>query len=299
MSKKIGEEFTAEKTNDVFVTVEFKYNNSTWNGALPKYLERQGIEYSSEDITSSIDALYSHLNPLNRKAWRLESDSKWNNKNSQTYKVLKALYSGEWECRVHGPVPMVNPQPAARLKALKTNGYIICSQRRHCPVCNQRQMHDLLIMLPFVRYRFQEGNELRASMSERLKERIKKVLKNTEICFDIKRSNKELIIDHKFPSQRWKRPEQPNPDSMSEEQIRNKFQLLSNQTNMWKSRYCDACVKDGIRGVFMGLKWYYSGNEIWDGKNKGDEQGCVGCPWYDLNRWKKHLLEKLNNGRNS
>ena len=74
------------------------------------------------------------------------------------------------------------------------------------------------------------------------------------------RSEVELLVDHKFPSQRWTKPESDNPNDMLEMDITNKFQLLSNQTNMYKSRYCDTCVKTGKRASFMGIKWYYAGN---------------------------------------
>ncbi|KAB7725303.1 hypothetical protein F5984_26270 [Rudanella paleaurantiibacter] len=287
-------EFTAEKTNDVFKSVVFIYDDIVWEGAIPKYLERQGIVMSDEEISERIPTFYENLNPINRSKWIAESDSQWADKESQTYKVLNALYSGEWECRVHGPVPEVNPQPAARLKALKTMGYVIGSQRRECKHCGGRAMHDILIMLPAFEARFEHGNELRKPMSDRFKERTKSILKFKEVCFGVRRSSKELIIDHKFPSQRWGQPESDNPDDMPESQIRHKFQLLSNQTNMWKSRYCDRCVKENIRGDFMDITWFYEGNAYWQGADKHDENGCVGCPWYDLERWKDELNRVLN-----
>ncbi|MNE44635.1 hypothetical protein D3C80_1388720 [compost metagenome] len=82
---------------------------------------------------------------------------------------------------------------------------------------------------------------------------------------------------------------------MSIQNIGSKFQLLTNQTNMMKSRNCDRCVSEGIRGEFFGLRWYYSGNENWAGTSKSDENGCIGCPWYDLVEWKKQLSIKLSN----
>ncbi len=294
--KTSGEFFVAEKTNDVFMEVEFAYGDKTWTGLLPKHLQKQGLDLEEDAFSVLVEEWYDYLHPENREQWIRESDLRWNAKKStnQTYKVLNALYSGEWECRVCGPVPKVNPQPAARLASLKKKGYIIGSKRRRCLTCNQSTMHDILIMLPSIESRFAHGNELRAPMSDNLKERIKKVLNNTEVCFNVKRQPVELLIDHKFPSQRWNVPENRNPDNMPEVEIRQKFQLLSNQTNMWKSRYCDHCVKTGIRGNFMGIKWFYKGNDNWDGKTPFDEEGCVGCPWYDLVEWKEQLNKKIN-----
>ena len=290
-----NEYFIPEKTSDIFREVEFEYQVKKWQGALPKFLEKQGLDLTDEEFDSLIEENYELLHPGNKDTWILESDSKWSNKNSATYKVLAALYSGDWECRVCGPVPKVNPQPAARIKALKIQGYIIGSKRRQCNTCNQKKMHDILIMLPNIESRFEHGNQLRMPMSDILKKRIKSILNNREVCFNVVRTEVELLIDHKFPSQRWSIQESVNPNNMSEVDIRIKFQLLSNQTNMWKSRYCDTCVKTGKRGNFMGIKWYYSGNEDWEGKTPNDENGCIGCPWYDLELWKQKLKEATGN----
>lgn len=285
--------FTTEKSSDIFKEVEFKYDNYIWKGALPKFLEKQGLDLNDEEFNGQIEESYYLLNPTKRNEWIKSSDSQWRDKNSETYKVLMALYSAEWECRVCGPVPNVNAQPAARLRDLKKKGYIIASQRKFCKKCSKKTMHDLLIMLPNIEKRFSHGNELRKPMSEELKSRIKKTLGHKEVCFNVVRSAAELLVDHKFPSQRWSVPESDNPDNMLEKDIRYKFQLLSNQTNMWKSRYCDTCFKTGKRGDFMGIRWYYEGDEDWKGNTLNDEKGCIGCPWYDLELWKSKLKEVL------
>lgn len=288
-----NEYFIPEKTSDVFMEVEFEYEIRKWQGVLPKFLEKQGLDLTDAEFDNIIEENYELLHPDNKDGWILESDAKWNNKDSATYKVLSALYSGEWECRVCGPVPKVNPQPAARIKSLKVQGYIIGSRRRQCQTCNKKTMHDILVMLPSIELRFDHGNELRKPMSDILKKNIKSLLGNREVCFNVVRTEVELLIDHKFPSQRWVEPETDNPNDMSESEIKHKFQLLSNQTNMWKSRYCDTCVKTGKRGDFMGTKWYYSGNENWEGQTPNDENGCFGCPWYDLALWKEKLNETI------
>ena len=82
---------------------------------------------------------------------------------------------------------------------------------------------------------------------------------------------------------------------MPDDEIKKKFQLLTNQTNIQKERYCQRCVLQGKRGSFFGIKWYYQGDENWAGTSKADENGCVGCPWYDLELWKEKFNEHLNN----
>ena len=287
-----NEYFNVSKTGDIFKEVEFIYKGRTWNGALPKRLENQGLDLNDEEFSKKINECYDLLNPNKKIAWIIESDKGWDKK-QQTYKVLEALYSGNWECRVCGPVPRVNPQAAARLRDLKKRGYIIGTKTRWCSYCLHTKTHDILVMLPKVESRFLHGNEMRKPMSEHLKARIKKELDHTEVFFNSKKSPNELVVDHKFPSQRWEVPESDNPDEMELHLIREKFQLLSNQTNMLKSRYCDSCVKTGIRGDFVGINWFYKGGEKWEGVTPSDESGCVGCAWYDLDLWKRELANKL------
>ncbi len=290
-----GEFFFAEKTNDEFMEVEFIYGTITWNGLLPKCLKHQGLNLTKEEFYDSVENSYNILNPANRTKWIKESDSKWldSKKKTQTYKVLKALYSGNWECRVCGPVPMANPQSASRLRDLKKKGYIIGSKRKKCSSCDKKTTHDILVMLPKIQPQLEDGNEFRMPISEKLKERIKEVLGKKEVCFNTELSSVELIVDHKYPSQRWVTKESSNPNNMSENDIRKKFQLLTNQTNMLKSRLCDTCVKTGKRGDFMGIKWFDEGTEDWVEETNDKEKGCRGCPWYDLELWKKKLIEKL------
>lgn len=284
--------FTPEKTNDSFKEVEFTYGTLTWEGVLPLILDKQGLKLSETEFLESLEKNYNQIDPQNKVEWIEKSDEQWTDKQSATYKVLSALYSGNWECRVCGPVPKINPQPAARLKSLKVKGYVIGSKRRYCKSCSKKTMHDILVMMPTIETKFSHGNELRKPISQTLVKKIKRLLNYKEVCFDVSRTEKELLIDHKFPSQRWNQPESDNPNDMTDDEIKKKFQLLSNQTNMLKSRYCENCVKNGKRGTFMGIKWYYQGIENWEG-DINSEDGCVGCPWYDLALWKTKLEEAL------
>ncbi len=291
---QIKEEFINwEKTHDIFKEVIFYYEWYTWKWALPKVLGYQWLDLTEDEFNRWIKKSYKQLNPKNKNEWILNSNNQWNNYNSQTYKVLKALYSGEWECRVCWPVPQVNPQAAARIRDLKKKGYIILSLRSNCALCQKKTTNDILVMLPKIETRFEDWNENRMPMSDKLKDRMKKLLWNIEVCFNIKRSPSELLIDHKFPSQRWKWKESENKDNMNEKRIREKFQLLSNQTNMWKSRYCDRCVKENKRWDYMGIKWFYKWDENWT-KEKDDELWCIWCPWYDLDEWKKQLKKIID-----
>lgn len=113
----------------------------------------------------------------------------------------------------------------------------------------------------------------------------------------------ELVIDHRFPMERWNAAEETNPPVMSEDEIQKKFQLLkkddSGNHNLLKSRACERCLKTGKRGYPMGIKFYYEGNENWPencpAKGPEAEQGCIGCGWYDLQAWRNALNDVLEN----
>ena len=84
---------------------------------------------------------------------------------------------------------------------------------------------------------------------------------------------------------------------MTDDEIRAKFQLLTNQRNQQKREVCRNCYQTGERGSIYGIDFYYEGGPIWESsiprKGKAAEQGCIGCPWYDIERWRRELKKKL------
>ena len=84
---------------------------------------------------------------------------------------------------------------------------------------------------------------------------------------------------------------------MTDDEIRHKFQLLTNQRNQQKREVCRNCFQTGKRGVAFGIKYFFEGTEDWDPciptKGKDAERGCIGCPWYDFEEWRKHLTQEL------
>ena len=91
--QSIIDEFTLEKTHDVFKSVAFTYGNQKWEGAIPKYIERQGIEFSENDLKKKIADFYKELSPKNRKNWVHSSNNHWSKKDNQTYKDYSLMLS--------------------------------------------------------------------------------------------------------------------------------------------------------------------------------------------------------------
>ena len=286
------EEYTPEKTSDRFVEVIINYENYKWFGALPLRLKEQGFEITIENLKDkkNYSKYIDQIKTNNHHRWLEDHNGVWKkNINSQTHKVFKALLSHEWQCRVCGPVPKINPQSAARLRDIRKKNFVIASKRKSCKNCNAVTMNDILIPIYIPKT---NSSGYRRNISSIMRKRIINVLKNRDCVFDVIRPNVEFIIDHKFPSQRWRKAESFNKKSMTDDEIKIKFQLLTNQTNMLKSRACDKCVFENKRPTFMGIKWFYAGDENWN-NDLGEEQGCVGCPWYDVDRWKDELSRSL------
>ena len=141
-----------------------------------------------------------------------------------------------------------------------------------------------------------------ANIPSILIEKILEYYKYTDVIEQRKRQKHELVIDHRFPMERWNESEEKLNINMSDDEIRNKFQLLkkdsSGNHNLLKSRACENCIKTGNRGTPFGIEFWYEGNRQWDQnipkKGKEAEKGCVGCGWYDFEKWRNALNEKLN-----
>ncbi|MDR2341801.1 MAG: hypothetical protein LBD84_02000 [Campylobacteraceae bacterium] len=70
--------------------------------------------------------------------------------------------------------------------------------------------------------------------------------------------------------------------------------LLSRNNNLWKSRQCETCLRTKKRGSFPGIYFWYKGDEIWHGATDYDENGCIGCFWYDPYTWREELNSIIN-----
>ena len=80
-------------------------------------------------------------------------------------------------------------------------------------------------------------------------------------------------------------------------EIKRDFQLINNQRNQQKREVCRKCYQTNERGIIYGINYFYEGNKSWDKKipkrGKVAEQGCKGCGWYDIEKWRKNLSENL------
>lgn len=222
-------------------------------------------------------------------------------KGSSQYKVFNLLSDQDWHCRTCEGKQVASDQYAGGggIQGLERGnrsgrpGLVIETKREYCQVCKRVTTWDRWTG---------ETREANASANipSQLAARILKVYRYTDVIENRQRLPHELVIDHRFPMERWGRSEPSHDVNMSETEIRKKFQLLKKDTagnhNLLKSRSCERCIETGRRGTPMGINFWYSGGENWpdDIPQSGSEaeQGCLGCGWYDFETWRNALNTK-------
>lgn len=285
------------KASERYVDVSFTYADKIIYTSVPIEYRRTGLDIPGDDIDAVneyLDKIYNELNPKNWDKWREEQNEFWASKSNAA--VTKAFFdclskTFDYTC-VNCQLPQ-NPNWARRIQDLKEFGYTIATQlSRNCPHCKKNTTH--LIMLPVKR----GGVTGYETWSKELRERIVNLLNSYDV-FEAKQIRKEgLLPDHKFSEIRWdENTKRESLENLTEKEILRDFQLMSNQRNQQKREVCRNCYQTGKRGIIYGIPFFYEGTENWDSsipkKGKEAEKGCVGCAWYDIERWRKELLKIL------
>jgi len=128
-------------------------------------------------------------------------------------------------------------------------------KKMYCQTCGKKTIHRKLKSLEVL-----DDTKVRSTIPAKLAKKVKEVLNYEEAVYLRKMPSKEIEIDHKFPQVRWCRDEEKLND-MSEQEIKQKFILLTRSYNLLKSRFCERCVKTGKRGNFSGIYFWYKGDE--------------------------------------
>lgn len=290
------------KASEEYIDVEFKYPSykTNWRGWVPVEYRRTGVSIPAGDKTKLYEYLnwvYEQMSPANYKTWLNEQQIFWNTEKPKahtTKSFFDVLAKGGWKC-VQCSLPN-NPNWARRIQDLKEFGYTLATDtNRYCPKCKMNTTH--LIMLPVKRGGFSNGKgNGYETWSPKLRKRIIKVLGSIDVYEDV--HSPHCLPDHKFSEIRWdENTKQDNPETMSDDEIKQKFQLLTNQRNQQKREVCRTCYQTGKRGIIFGIPYFYEGGPTWDSniptKGKAAEKGCIGCAWYDIARWRKELLKRI------
>jgi hypothetical protein len=285
------------KASERYVSVRFTYEDYVWEGYVPIEYRRTGtsIDFDDKEILYPyLNMIYVQMKTDKITIWKEKQAEFWNTKPKATITkgFFDALAEGGWKCGACEAPRNANPQ--RRIQDLKEFGYTIATAlSRDCPHCGKKTNHRIL--LPITRGGNQ-GNGYE-TWTPALRKKMIKAFGSVDAYEDA--SSPHCLPDHKFPEIRWDdETKGENPETMTNEEIRQKFQLLTNQRNQQKREVCRTCFQTGKRGYLFGIQYYHTGSEDWDpnipAKGKKAELGCVGCGWYDIAEWRRCLLLALS-----
>jgi hypothetical protein len=216
-------------------------------------------------------------------------------------KVFALLEDKQWHCREHEGKAIASGQYAGGggIQGLQRGsgqrlGLEIEQKSEFCPICNKKTRWDRWT-----------GDTKTANFASsiplKLAERILTEFNYIDEIEQRARAKHELVIDHRFPMERWGQGEESHLSDMTSKDIRAKFQLLKKDTsgnhNLLKSRACERCIATGKRGTPFGINYWYEGGEDWDesipARGSETEKGCYGCGWYNFHEWRVSLNQKL------
>ena len=241
-------------------------------------------EYEQE-IEQEVEAAitFAKEGTLQSKVFALLKDKQWHCRECEGMAVASRQYAGG------GGIQGLQRGTRGRL------GIKIESANRACSNCSKTTTWD--------RWTGETQQSNAASgISAKLRRRILDYYTHTDVIENRVRPTHELIIDHRFPMERWGEFEPTQNANMTDTEIAAKFQLLKKDTagnhNLLKSRACERCISSGKRGEPFGIPFWYEGVEDWpDGvpaRGAAAEQGCHGCGWYDFAKWREGLRAALH-----
>jgi len=213
----------------------------------------------------------------------------WNPSNDGTKRAatFETLSDCEWHCSA---CELPSSQPAKDIQMLRKEGFEFVQNTGqgqgdylHCEACEATTFHRKL------KYPFPTGQSItRQGMPDSFKRRVRDLYGHRD-AFDGSSPSTTLEVDHRVPEIRWEESEDFDYGSMSDDEIRDHFQILTRSHNLLKSRKCESCVESGERPPFLGIEYYYEGDAAYD-----ESLGCVGCGWYNPQEWRASLHAELD-----
>jgi len=275
------------KASDYFVKVVFAFADGfEWEAVIPYIYRRSGLSLSTEkEIADYLISIKPYFAEEAMAQWKGQEWTKWEESKKTakkpedlvTIKFFQVLLSLKEEVDSFPD----NPNPQRRFQDLKDQGYTISIY----PIGNKK-WGKMLLPIPL------NGKLGYEVFTPQFKSRVIRLFNGINAYEAKETARNSLIPDHKFSEVRWnENTKGTNPMDMTDEEIIEKFQLLDNQRNQQKREICRNCFQTGQRGRLFGIDFYPVGNAQWNKEiptvGKVAEQGCIGCPWYDIEAWRK------------
>jgi hypothetical protein len=167
-------------------------------------------------------------------------------------------------------------QPAAHIRDLRNAGVNIPKQSLSvCPVHNKSETLDK-IFTPYIT----GDSYARAKYTTEEIFAIRAIIGNQDAF--TKRPTTNIEIDHRIPVSRMRVSElleEEKVDISNPEAVKERYQPLTRDNNLYKSRVCEKCVETNVKpSVFLGLtisKKEFGGGEPFEEKTNG----CGTCPY--------------------
>jgi hypothetical protein len=210
------------------------------------------------------------------------------NEGTKSYRNFNKLTDLEWHC---SECELEGSQPASYIRNWRNRGFVFFKQEernrygkmKYCQNCTTETYHRKL------KYPFPVNKKkIRTNLDEEFLDRVYSVYNGRDAIDDKKIPKKKAEVDHRKPFIR----DDCNIDyeNLTEEEIKEHFQILSRENNLSKSRKCEECLKEGKRPPSRdGIKFYYKGNDDYE-----REIGCEGCFYYNPDKWREELSKKIN-----
>lgn len=154
-------------------------------------------------------------------------------------------------------------------------------KRIYCPNCRKITIHRKLKSTELI----DTGIRARSGIPTKLVKRIKELYGCIDEYTLRTEESSSLEIDHRIPQVRWSGNESINNVDMSDNEIKEKFMLLTRSNNLLKSRDCENCLKTGKRAKgYKTIEYWYVGDCSYN-----DAIGCNGCFWHNPTKWREEL----------
>lgn len=283
----IGDFYEHGKASECYVGVTFIQDDGfTWDTIVPYVNRRAGLFLETEEeLVAYLKSIKPFFKKSSMQTWRDKEREIWENSKAD---VTKEFFFAMLTFKPVTEFPP-NDNPARRIQDIKDAGYTVAT------IHHYKDRKSARILLPIPKSA-EMGYE---TFTPQFKARVIRLFNGVNAYENKPTTPKGLIPDHKFSEVRWdKNTKAENPMDMSDDEVIQKFQLLDNQRNQQKREVCRNCFQTGKRGVIYGIPFFYEGGEKWDDKipavGKIAEKGCVGCAWYDIERWRSELIKLLS-----
>ena len=275
------------KASENYVRTTFIQDDGfTWDTVVPYVDRRAGMDIKTEqELADYLISIKPYFQKKAMKRWKAQELNRGLIGGSVTPLFFKVLLSFKEEFERFP----VNPNSARRIQDIKDAGYTIASVPRPNGL---KGYNRILLPIPL---HAEMGYE---TFTPQFKARVIRLLKERNAFEARVTAKKALIPDHKFSEVRWDdETKAENSMDMEDDEIIEKFQLLDNQRNQQKREICRKCFQEGTRGTIYGIDFFYEGDKNWNVNiptiGKAAEKGCIGCPWHDIEKWRKKLNDRL------